>query len=280
MPSLSTPFARILIFFLIFALRLSTAATIVRVVCHASYGTGMRSGDCAEALRNYFRGPFTSDREQFAKPVSFSRGTRLSPNVHRVPLTLVGPKCSIGVDLIDPAPPSMPSSYALLFTVVVRLIKECVGKSAVGGKVEYMGFEYLIVNPEANQVKGTCLAPHHPPNMSLSRCLESRARRGDQPLSYAGSSDGPGSEPQDAGAPAQGAKEDEPRKRPRLSTEQDPSTLPPRKRPIPLSAQGLSVLRSVSAESNLPPEQQQLAGASGAVSGSQPPHALPSGAIR
>lgn len=209
----------------------------------------------------------------------FSRETHLSRDLHPVPLILTGPKCSIGVDLLNPAPPSKQSSYAFFYTALRQLIQECVGKSGIGASAKYMGFRYLVVNPEADMIKGTCLARHHPLHMSQSCSLESGARRVDQPLSHAGPSSGPGSEPQDAGASAQGAKEDEPRKRPLPSSEQDSSNLPPRKRPFLLSAQGLSVLRLFSPETNLPPEQQQLAGASRAVSRAQPPHSLPSGAI-
>lgn len=163
----------------ILALRFSTAQD--SYTCWSGFGSGMRIEDCKAAHDQLLeRG---GGQDQLRKTVLFSREIQRPPDIHHVPIAMIGPKCSIGIDLFDPAPPGKHFTYAFFSTILKALIKECVGRSGMGGSAEYRGFKYFIVNPEADFVKGTSLSPHDPPHVPPSIPLESNPRREDRPLS-------------------------------------------------------------------------------------------------
>lgn len=255
MTSPSVLSAKILLLFIVGLPFLTAQAT-----CNPSYGTGITRQHCKEALSNLPLLMFTQYAERYDHPtrsIPFSRDIELSVHYHPMPLILRGRKCSFGIDLIDPAPPSRLSSFKVFIEQMQRLIHECVDPHGYGGRLEHEGFEYLLVNSEQKNFKMRFVGD---PDVSLSHFIVPRAGVVKRGRSAAGLS----SILQGAGDASRSARRDESPQLPSsINLASRLSTLPPRKRPV--TVHGLSTLRLSSPDFNLPSAQQQLTEGSGEV---------------
>lgn len=148
--------------------------------CFEEYGTGINPQHCREAMKNFDAlVNFASHGGSVKDDQWFSRTPALVGTFRHLPKAFVFGTCSIGIDLADhphDGPPpdgtGVRSSWAAFGRELSSLVNTCVQNRGLGGLVTYSDFEFVIVNPQAGISHGTCLTPHKPPGMSLSRCIE------------------------------------------------------------------------------------------------------------
>lgn len=215
-------------------------------VCLTFLGQGIDFKDCEEALHHFDtrkkQGGYQSNllaptdtTDANRKLRAFGRDSDIVGRLHTLPLGSGWKTCSIGIDLVDPAPISKAYAWNDLSAAIRHLLRECTQRSFLGGVLVHEGFEFVVVNPLTGLVDDTCMAPAKPLGMSLRRCIAGRLdvnRAQDQ--SHAGPSAGHASLSSVAGGLAQEVSEDgssRPLKRPYLSPNGQPSGLPPAPNP-------------------------------------------------
>jgi len=168
----------------VFVLSLSVLASFLIIlqpsaanpVCKESYGVGIDSDHCIEALgtlQAQLLSPHGGSSVQ-----TFSRHSTLTRKLQHMPQGFAWKTCSIGIDLADPVPPdfTVSSNWENLSKHLLQLLQTCAQRRGTGGRLIVDGFDFIIISPTAGIGRDTCLAPPRYHSMSLGRCIDGRVQ--------------------------------------------------------------------------------------------------------